>query len=108
MGSPEKKERFDKISGAQLLWASTMGATFDLGIMSRGMLIPSMKTAAQRLILHQMQKGTFPFFEADELNLEIFESIFKNLNDFIYFANRYEVSTDGDVVTLKIDRDSCM
>ncbi len=108
MGSLEKKERFDKLSGAQLLWASTMGATFDLGVMSRGMLIPSMKTAAQRLILHQMQKGTFPFFEAGELNSEIFESIFKNLNDFIYFANKFEVSMNEDIVTLKIDRDSCM
>ena len=39
MGSLEKKERFDKLSGAQLLWASTMGATFDLGIMSKGCLL---------------------------------------------------------------------
>ncbi len=108
MGSVEKKERFEKLTGAQLLWASTMGATFDLGVMSRGMLIPSMKTAAQRLILHQMQKNIFPFFEADELTQEIFQAIFDNLNDFIFFANKYEVSFDGNIVTLRIDRDSCM
>ncbi len=108
MGSVEKKERFEKLTGAQLLWASTMGATFDLGIMSKGMLIPSMKTAAQRLILHQMQKNIFPFFNTEELTQEVFESIFDNLNDFIYFANKYEVLFDGDTLTLKINRDACM
>ena len=108
MGELEKKERFDKLSGAQLLWASTMGATFDLGIMNRGMLIPSMKTAAQRLILHQMQKGIFPFMDGRELNTELFSDIFENLNNFIYFSNRYEVSLDNDILILKIDRDSCM
>ncbi len=108
MGSLEKKERFEKLSGAQLLWASTMGATFDLGVMNKGMLIPSMRTAAQRLILHQMQKNIFPFFEANELTQEVFEEIFENLNNFIYFADKYEVSFDGNIVSLKINRDACM
>jgi len=59
MGVAEKKERFEKLTGAHILWASTMGAAFDLGVMSRAMLTPSMKTAAQRLILYHMEKKLF-------------------------------------------------
>lgn len=108
MGESEKKERFDKLTGAQLLWASTMGATFDLGIMSRAMLIPSMKTAAQRLILHQMQKGAFPFLEGMEIDADFFETVFKKLDDCLNFANKYELSLESDEIAVKINRDSCM
>ncbi len=108
MGQAEKKERFDKLTGAQLLWASTIGASFDLGIMNRAMLIPSMKTAAQRLVLHQMQKGSFPFLEDNELDIDFFKKTFENLNQCIHFANRYEIELKDDTVILKINRDSCM
>ncbi len=108
MGETERNERFDKLTGAQLLWASTMGATFDLGIMSRAMLIPSMKTAAQRLILHEMQKGFFPFLEDMDINGDFFETIFKNLNEFLNFANKYELGVGDNELIIKINRDSCM
>ncbi len=108
MGDKEMKERFEKLDGAHLLWASTMGATFDLGIMSKAMLIPSMKTAAQRLTTHQMQKGTFPFIDGRELNSDTYRMIFDNLNDFIYFANGYEIKGDDKHVEIKIHKDRCM
>ncbi|WP_022670119.1 hypothetical protein [Hippea alviniae] len=108
MGEKEKQERFEKLDGAHLLWASTMGATFDLGIMSKAMLIPSMKTAAQRLARYQMQKGTFPFIDGKELNTELYKEILDNLNDFMFFANGYEVEGDDKSITIKIHKDRCM
>jgi len=108
MGEEEKNGRFDKLDGAHLLWASTMGATFDLGIMSKAMLIPSMKTAAQRLARHQMQKGIFPFIDGKELNSQLYREIFDNLNSFIFFADGYDVEGDDKSVVLRIHKDKCM
>ncbi len=109
MGEVEKKIRFDRLTGAHILWASTMGASFDLGIMSKAMLIPSMRTASQRLILYQMRKGVFPFINKDKLSREVFRLAFDScLNDFMGFAGKYEVLWIGGSVVLKIDRDSCM
>lgn len=108
MGEREKEERFNKLDGAHLLWASTMGATFDLGIMSKAMLIPSMRTAAMRLVLHLMKKGSFPFIDGRELNTDVYREIFDVLNDFIFFALEYELDGDDRGLTLKIDKDKCM
>ncbi len=108
MGDQEKKERFDRLDGAHLLWASTMGATFDLGIMSKAMLIPSMKTAAQRLARHQMQKGAFPFIDGKPLNTELYRSIFDSLNEFVFFATDYQIESDEKSITIKIHKDRCM
>ncbi len=108
MGKREKQERFEKLTGAQLLWASTMAATFDLGIMSKAMLTPSMKTAAQRLILHQMQKGFFPFLDDMELNEDFFKKVYENLNECLNFSNKYELISNNDEVAVKIYRDACM
>ncbi len=108
MGEREKKQRFDRLTGPHLLWASTMGATFDLGIMSKAMLTPSMKTAAQRLALHLMQKKEFPFVDGMEIGAEMFEYLFKKLNDFLYFSDSYLVEFKENVASLKINRDGCM
>jgi len=108
MGEQERQDRFNRLDGAHLLWASTMGATFDLGIMSKAMLIPSMKTAAQRLARHEMQKETFPFIDEKPLNTELYRSIFDGLNDFIFFATDYDIEGDDKHVIMKIHKDRCM
>ncbi len=108
MGEREKEERFNRLDGAHLLWASTMGATFDLGVMSKAMLVPSMKTAAMRLILHLLKKGTFPFIEGKELGRDVYKEAFDVLNDFIFFATEYDLDGDDKGLTLKIDKDKCM
>ncbi len=108
MGEKEKRERFEKLDGAHLLWASTMGASFDLGIMSKAMLIPAMKTAAQRLARYQMQNGTFPFIDGRELNTELYREILDNLNNFMFFATDYEVEGDDKRIVMKIHKDRCM
>ncbi|WP_051904421.1 hypothetical protein [Hippea jasoniae] len=108
MSQKEKMERFKKLDGAHLLWASTMGATFDLGIMSKAMLIPSMKTAALRLARHKMQNNTFPFIDRRTLNKELYREIFDDLNDFLFFADGYEVDGDEKSVVIRIHKDRCM
>ncbi len=108
MGEQEKKERFDRLDGAHLLWASTMGATFDLGIMSKAMLTPSMRTAAQSIVRYQMKKGTFPFIDGKPLTVEFYKSIFDSLNEFIFFATDYQIDGNEKTITIKIHKDRCM
>lgn len=111
MGEVEKKERFDKLTGAQILWASTMSAVFDFGL--SGAVVPSMKIIAQKLILFQMQKKTFTSTRGKQLDKELFKEVLGQLNEFMNFANRYEVDflpkeNDNGKLILKINRDSCM
>ncbi len=96
------------MTGPHLLWASTLGATFDLGVMNKAMITPAMKTTAQRLVLHQMQKGTFPFVDNKDLNEELFKYLFEQLNEILHFAIKYEVKMEENTINLKIHRDSCM
>ena len=108
MGEYERKERFNKLDGAHLLWASTMGATFDLGIMSKAMLTPSMRTAAQSIARHQMKKGIFPFIDGKPLTVELYKNIFDSLNEFIFFATDYQIEGNEESITIRIHKDRCM
>ncbi len=108
MGKEEQKRRFERLTGPHLLWASTMGATLDLGVMNKAMITPAMKTTAQRLVLFQMQRGTFPFADGKELNEELFKETFRLLNEFLYFSDKYDVVMEGNTVNLRINKDACM
>ncbi|AEA33884.1 hypothetical protein [Hippea maritima] len=108
MSEKDRQERLKKLDGAHLLWASTMGATFDLGIMSKAMLVPSMKTATQRLIRHKMQMGSFPFIDGKELNSQLYKELFDDLNKFMFFADGYDVEGDDKRIVFKVHKDKCM
>ncbi|WP_025209945.1 hypothetical protein [Hippea sp. KM1] len=108
MSEKDKQERLKKLDGAHLLWASTMGATFDLGIMSKAMLVPSMKTASQRLVRHKMQMGTFPFIDGRQLNTQLYKELLDDLNEFMFFADGYEIEGDDKHIIFKVHKDKCM
>ncbi len=77
MGEQEKRERFNRLDSTSSM-GKTMGAIFDLGVMSKTMLTPSMRTAAQSIVRYQMKKGTFPFIDCKPLSLKLYKDIFDN------------------------------
>ncbi|MEF3245010.1 MAG: hypothetical protein K6343_03380 [Caldisericaceae bacterium] len=111
MGEFEKNERFEKLTGSHVLWASTMSALFDFGV--AGPLVPTMKMVGQKIALFQIQKNTFPSTRGKELGKELFIEVFDKLNSFVNFAYEYEVdfltkeNGNGKLI-VKINRDSCM
>ncbi len=111
MGEVEKRERCEKLTGAHVLWASTMSAVFDFGI--GPVVLPVMRIVALKVILFQMMKKIFPSTKGKQLDKELFRSIFEQLNEFINFANGFEIdflpkeNGNGRII-LKIKKDSCM
>lgn len=112
MSEEEKGERLQNLSGAHVFWASLVGSSYDLGIMNQAIIMPAMKATAQRLILHQMQKGILPKFNMqDGIDLNIKKAI-DALNEYLFFAKDYNVSVSNEgekpLATITVRKDTCM
>ncbi len=87
----EKKEALKKMSDLHVVFASLIGASYDLGVMNQAIMIPAMKATAQRLILNQIQKNLLPKLNSEDSLVTNTQQAIDFLNERLQFANHYEI-----------------